>query len=227
MCRCVVALCTQINRTITSLLSLLGFSILVYGVFVLSQASWSPSIFPLSVAGWGGVLFVCTLTYATCGYKSACCNRMYTFIMFVFFAINAVGSAYFFTHKDQTIHYLNKTLVDVPKGVLDPSNIQTTVTYTLYGIAGLSGVVLLSAILAVCQRSALIDSQSYNYDDDEIASYSSYTSDPLISSSPSKSIKRRSDLDRAVQRSEATVAANRFREKYSDMYDKYNIQVHS
>ena len=226
MCSCIVRCGVQINRALTFLLFLLGVAISAYGVFILYQTGWQPTLFPLSISVWGALLFSNSLLYATCGYKSSCCNGFYACIMFLFFLINAVGVCFYFTHETEAIHYLNQTLVDVPKGLLDGNHIKATVTYTLYTIAGLSGIIFISASLALCQRSSLISKQSYTYNDEELddtddVSYQSLTNN---STSPRRRNSDRSSPNRSVKKSEATVAANRFREKYSDMYDKYNIQ---
>ena len=220
MCRCLTKLCTTINRLFNLILALIGLATLSYGLFILKQTNFQPTPFPVSVTSWGGVLFLVTLTYTTCGYKSSACNCFYALIMLLFFLINAIGVVFYFTHETEAIHYLNKTLIDVPTGLLDPTHIKTTITITLYVIAGLSGLILIGALVALCQRSILISGHNYSYDDDDDdnESYRSLTSESVVPK------KRRNDLDRAVKKSEATVAANRFREKYSDMYDKYNIQ---
>jgi hypothetical protein len=224
MCRCLTRLCTQLGRALAVLLSVLGLATLLYALFLLSQQSWHLSPFPITLTGWGALLFLSTLLYASCGYESSCCTTTYALLMFLFFLANAAGAAYYFTHEDQCVQYLNQTLVDVPDGLLSPQHIQQTLTLTLYSMAGLSGVVLLSAVLALCQRCALVSDTPYDYNDtnDDTNSYHSLNSD--LPRSTVRPRKNRSDLDRAVEKSQATVAANRFREKYSDMYDKYGIQ---
>ena len=113
-CRSLIKACTAINRIFNLILSLVGLAALSYGIFILSKTDWVLSIFPLSVTSWGSLLFLCTLTYATCGYKSSCCGGCYVLLMLVFFLVNAIGVIFYFTHETEAIQYLNQTLVDVP-----------------------------------------------------------------------------------------------------------------
>jgi len=117
MCRCLIKGCTAINRIFNLILSLVGLAALSYGIFILSKTNWILSIFPLSVTTWGSLLFFCTLTYATCGYKSSCCGGCYVLLMLLFFLVNAIGVIFYFTHETEAIQYLNQTLVDVPVSV--------------------------------------------------------------------------------------------------------------
>jgi len=221
MCHCVINFCTHLNRVFNGVLALLGFVVLSYGLFIFDLSHWKVSIFPVALMSWGLLLALLTSSYSICIYKNSCCLQVYAVSMFIFFLLNAVGVVFYFTHQAESIDYLNKTLVDVPDGLLDPTHLQSTVTITLYSIASLSGLILMSSCVALCQRSAVLTTRRMSSDndyDDDNDSYRSLTSDPVVAP------KRRSDLDRAVKKSEAAVAAHRFREKYSDMYDKYNIQ---
>merc|ERR1711865_599341 len=110
-----------------------------------------------------------------------------------------------------------------------------TLTYSLYGVAGLSSLILIGAFIAMCQRSIVISGGGRSYDEDGNESdeseqhnnYHSLSSNPVVAPRSGGDGRRAVSRDKAVKRSEAKVAANRFREKYSDMYDKYNIQSSS
>ena len=72
-------------------------------------------------------------------------------------------------------------------GFLDSKHIKQTLTYSLYGVAGLSSLILIGAFIAMCQRSIVISGGGRSYDEDgnesdesEQHNYHSLSSNPVV-----------------------------------------------
>ena len=229
-CSVVVECCTGINRAFNFVLSLAGLAVLGYSLFLLERNAWAASALPVGLAGWGGVLFLLAFSYATCGHRSRCCGCAYAVLMFAFFLANGALLGYTFTHADQVVDYLNATLVDVPASWIDKAHARATLQLGELGIGGLSVAVLFSSAIALCRRSSLhaeaeayrrfgddgYGDEEYNYDYTPPNSVAAHGSIRGAAPRSGGSRGSRRDTDRAT---------SRFREKYSDMYDKYNIQT--
>jgi hypothetical protein len=223
------------NRAFNFVLSLVGLAVLAYALFLLDRNAWvASSALPVGLAGWGGALFLLAFGYATCGHRSAGYLTVYALLNLAFFLANGALLGYTFSHADQVIDYLNATLVsgrDVPESWMDAA--RATLQLGELGVGGVSVAVLLAAAVALCQRASLQQSteiEEYRrfgddgYGDEEYDyGYTPPNAAAAVAGSgrsavPGSGGRRGSgrDTDRAT---------SRFRDKYSDMYDKYNIQT--
>ena len=224
---CVVRCCTAINRAFNFVLSVVGLAVLGYGLFLLDHNAWAVSALPIGLAGWGGVIFLLAFTYAACCHRSRCCNSFYAMLMIAVFLCNGSLLGYTFTHEDQVIAYLNATLVDVPASWIDPAHARATLRLGEFAVGGLSVLLLVAAAIALCRRSSLYaEADKYRRVGDDGYGDEEYNYDyvPPAPASRNRVAPGSARNSSSIGGTDTDRATSRFREKFSDMYDKYNLQ---
>ncbi len=154
--------CNRINRGLNFLVALLGAAAAAYAVFLIYEDGWHLSLFSGAVGGWGVLLCAIALTYSSCGYRSTCCGCWYSAGMFGFAALNGAGVALGLADKENVVAYIEKHARGAPTGLW--KDVDRTLEITLYVVAGISGVMLWAATIALCHRRRLIEADEDAFD---------------------------------------------------------------
>ena len=218
MCSFIVKSLSCINRIFNILYALVGAALCKYGVAILEKEGWEPRVLSCTFMGVGATLALMCIFYAGCGHRSRAFGFAYGMFMFALFICNAALLGYAFGDEGSVIDYLNSTLPDVPSSwVVDKAHAQYTLFITEITISALSIGFLVAAAIAMCHRTTLkTKAVSYNHMVDDGYGDEEYSYDYV----PPTALYRNNNS--TAQKSSDSVV--RFREKYSDMYDKYGIQ---
>lgn len=222
MCSSIVKSLSCINRIFNILYALVGAALCKYGVTVLEKDGWKPRALSCTLVGVGGILALVCIVYASCGHGSRAFGCAYSMFMFSIFICNAALLGYAFGDEGSVIEYLNSSLPDIPSSwVVDRAHAQYTLFVTEMTISALSVSLLVAAAIAMCHRASLkTDTVTYNHIADDGYGDEEYSYDYV----PPTATYRSNTAAQRGSGSEVSVVTSRFRDKYSDMYDKYGIQ---
>jgi hypothetical protein len=154
--------CNRINRGLNFTIALLGAAAAAYAVFLVYEDGWRLSLFSGAVGGWGALLCTVASAYAMLGYRSICCGCWYSAGMFGFAALNGVGVALALVDKGAVVAYIEKHARGAPSGLW--KDVDKTLEVTLYVVAGVSGVMVWAATIALCHRRRLVEADADAFD---------------------------------------------------------------
>lgn len=222
-CECIDKCFNTINKLFNGILALLGLGVTGYGVYLLSVTGWVVGPFNITVIGIGAVLAMLASVYVLGGHKSSCFLLIYVCLM----GILMIGSAsaalmFLFFQHEQFVKFLEKNL---PKDVRPDFDSDLTVRVAGYVCAGLAAVQLLSLSIAHLHRGFLKPNGNSDIGDEE----DDYDGESLRSgllSSNSRSTTRETEIPSSSgSGTDANDAKSRYRTKYADLYEKYNIST--
>lgn len=221
-CECIDKCFNTINKLCNSLLAILGLAVTGYGVYLLSITGWVAGPFNISVVSIGAVLAILSSSYVLGGHKSSCFLFLYVCLMGILMLGTATAALVFlfFQHK-QFVEFLEENL---PKDARPDFDSDLTVRMAGYVCAGLAAVQLVSLLIAHLHRGFLKPKSDFDDSDGEGENDEDSLRSGLLGSS-SRSATRETEIPSSSSNADSSDAKSRYRTKYADLYEKYNIST--